>query len=819
MNNFPRFILISFFFVYCGSAGCGGPGKSNPTDEDTCTGDSCGTPDSEVDKDQTEIDIPEPDNKAEDVEQDEESPCKNPCDTEGYIKCDDTLITKYRVCQEKDGCLQWGSPALCLGENIKCACGELGLACEVLEKGPCTCEPICEADWQCGPNGCGETCGDVGCADTEICVDHMCVEDINCECPGGDECGEFESQCNGADIQPCQDIYADKACETKCWKFADSEPCGDFQTCQFDECTCQFTDCPDGCCGSADHVCFNDGCCLPDCEGLECGDDGCGGTCGECGEGCFCADGECDCSGNCPEDGCSEGVKTCTQDKQGYYDCVSMGEPCPDTWVKTLALACDSGTQCLDGECVCKPNCTGKECGNDSCDGSCGDCQEGWTCNADGSCECTCAPIDNKVCDLATGKTYPNACEANCAGVDPADINKGACPTCEDLCTEDETQSGPMCAVDSATYASFCQLKCTIGDQECELGDCAQVFYAGACQPENCDICKGEPFNPICNLDSMVTYYSKCDFLSCYPDCDPDTCTPAENICNGECADGVKCPDCNADCEPVCGLLGGLVRKTYMNECMLECEGADLFEDGDCCVQCDNEAIEWVCGSDFKAYGNQCKLGCKAPEQDALYFIPQNPDGTFNKAVCEICQVDLSGEPEQVCGDNYQTYYNIDELICAAEQDGKVGLEPQCQAECFTAECPCPPETGGLVIPNESQDPADTGQRGVCGADGATYANNCEAIYMGTTVTASKWCDACGTPDKCQGETYSPYCCTPPGADFAVTYPNSCIAEKCNPNIIIGNDCNKGRCCLLDDDCEEGEICNPLPGLVTGVCE
>ena len=65
--------------------------------------------------------------------------------------------------------------------------------------------------------------------------------------------------------------------------------------------------------------------CTPDCDGKECGDDGCGGTCAP------------GCSGN-------------------------------DT--------CDAGV------CVCIPDCDGKDCGDDGCGGSCGTCSGDDTCEA-----------------------------------------------------------------------------------------------------------------------------------------------------------------------------------------------------------------------------------------------------------------------------------------------------------------------------------------------------------------------------------------------------------------------------------------------------
>jgi hypothetical protein len=94
--------------------------------------------------------------------------------------------------------------------------------------------------------------------------------------------------------------------------------------------------------------------CIPECDGLECGWDGCGGSCGECMEGASCEAGTCcvpDCAGKeCGLDGCG-GV---------------CGE-CPGAGV------------CSGGSC-CSPSCDGKTCGPDGCGTWCGVCAEGSLC-------------------------------------------------------------------------------------------------------------------------------------------------------------------------------------------------------------------------------------------------------------------------------------------------------------------------------------------------------------------------------------------------------------------------------------------------------
>ena len=98
----------------------------------------------------------------------------------------------------------------------------------------------------------------------------------------------------------------DPAKETGAWSVApDGAPCGNWDVCSIGEC------------------------CTPFCWGMECGDDGCSGTCGVCAG---------------PQD------------------------------------------LCLGGTCNCQPDCSGKECGDDGCGGSCGGCDDGNDCTTD-ACE------------------------------------------------------------------------------------------------------------------------------------------------------------------------------------------------------------------------------------------------------------------------------------------------------------------------------------------------------------------------------------------------------------------------------------------------
>ena len=168
---------------------------------------------------------------------------------------------------------------------------------------------------------------------------------------------------------------------------ATSESCG----------TCA-SDCP----CSEGLICSSVGTCecVPSCGGKACGDDGCGGSCGDCPAQHACTEAgacECipDCDGKeCGEDGCGGSCGECSAE----YACSPAGT------------------------CVCVPDCAGKACGDDGCGGSCGACAEPDECSPAGACECV-ATCDGLECgDNACGVSC-GSCPAGVACVD----NQCAC--------------------------------------------------------------------------------------------------------------------------------------------------------------------------------------------------------------------------------------------------------------------------------------------------------------------------------------------------------------------------------------------------------
>ena len=132
--------------------------------------------------------------------------------------------------------------------------------------------------------------------------------------------------------------------------------------------------------------------CFPDCAGRECGDNGCGGSCGKCTapETCH-ADGLChgcipDCEGReCGDDGCGGSCGACAD------------------WTGTKR-----DWLCKDGAC-CEQQCAGVCGGDDGCGGACPKaCQVGYDCDED-----TDACVSPAVCG-------PSPEPPQCAAVAPA---------------------------------------------------------------------------------------------------------------------------------------------------------------------------------------------------------------------------------------------------------------------------------------------------------------------------------------------------------------------------------------------------------------
>ena len=158
--------------------------------------------------------------------------------------------------------------------------------------------------------------------------------------------------------------------------------------------------------------------CIPQCTGRACGDDACGGECGECGEGATCMP-----DGSCCDRGCD-------------------GRVCgPDACGGTCGV-CEDELVCVgdSGQC-CAPACEGKTCGPDGCGGQCGSCEAGVPCPLGGVCGCE-PECEDKSCG-------PDGCGGLCGG----------CFTFEEDDGSTETAFGYESPPASDPYALVCMVR------------------------------------------------------------------------------------------------------------------------------------------------------------------------------------------------------------------------------------------------------------------------------------------------------------------------------------------------------------------------
>jgi hypothetical protein len=339
--------------------------------------------------------------------------------------------------------------------------------------------------------------------------------------------------------------------------------CGASPTVAPCETQCQGKQCgPDGCGGSCGSCPVGAGCtpafvcvtpCAPSCSDRQCGDDGCGGSCGSCELGASCDDaGTCvpDCTPSCTgrecgDDGCGGECGPCAPTDT----CTDVGA-CVPVCVPACGLAvcggdgcggacgsCDTGTHCDAGACVadCVPACDGKSCGPDGCGGACGSCETGFHCGDAGACAADCVPAcDGKQCGS-------DGCGGSCGGC-PTDQHCGgdaACAPCAEGYFQDalghcSQQCVPACA--AGTYCSPASHTCVPPSLNCLPG--FQAYFQEYTAVRY--VCTSTPSGSLCTNDGQ-----------CW-DCvqDPSNPTYADGTygSNGECIKAGCHPGGQRDC-------------------------------------------------------------------------------------------------------------------------------------------------------------------------------------------------------------------------------------------------------------------------------
>jgi len=522
------------------------------------------------------------------------------------------------------------------------------------------------------------------------------------------------------------------------------------------------------------------------------------------------------------------------------------------------------GSSCADVVC-------GRVCGGPDgiqCDNSVEFCKfpEG-TCGAgDGLGICTpilsiCPTLWDPVCGC-DGVTYPNECVADGAGVSVA--HRGECawvccdpkqaPTCPDgtpprCCADghwecDDTSGTVPCEELGIVCEPVCggphDIPCDSNDHFCKFpeGTCGEHDVFGMCTPFPSEC----PFlwDPVCGCDGM-TYPNGCAAdaagvsIAHRGECEPrycwshDMCHVDEYCFVDDCLaeTGICMPrpeECPYLWDPVCGCDG----VTYFNAC----EAARASMSVDYPGMCEGTRCFWndMCEPDQYCFFHVCAAetgACVArPETCPDIWDPVcGCDGVTYPNACEAARAGMSVDYPGICEGDY----------CWSNE--------MCEPDeyCFFIDCGL---ESGVCMPRPEVCP-DIWEP-VCGCDGVTYPNACEAARAGMSVDYPGECEGihCWSNQDCAPDWYcffhvcaaetgicmprpevcpdiwDPVC----GCD-GVTYPNACEAARAGMSVDYPGECE--RICGHDPSqfppCHPDEFCKFPPGTcddltVTGMC-
>jgi len=583
--------------------------------------------------------------------------------------------------------------------------------------------------------------------------------------------------------------------------------------------------------------------CLPDCEGKECGDDGCGGTCGEC---------------------------------AGSLDV------------------------CIDGVCTCEPDCEGKECGPDGCGGDCGECDDGDVCTGIETClldTAVCVPGEplfcddgdvctDDICDPVAGCEYPfntepcddnqictvgDACEdgACVSGSDTLDcddenpctddscdpqmgcVNSENVSPCDDgnECTTGDACAGGQCVPGGGTPDCDDDNLCTddscdpaIGcvnapnSESCDDGDaCSQVDVCllGGCSGSDWVVCDGTEachLTGSCNTDTGLCEYPLAQENTPCPDgdlCNGDELCDAEGNCQPgvplNCDDGNVCTDDGCDpsngCENTnnslpCDDNHACTENEYCGNGICNYGQSVDCDDNNACTEDSCEPAAGCVNTETVIYDDQ--IACTSNSCD--------PQGG-----CVFTNVDAACTPPNLCKDNFCNPFHA-----GADADGCVFPDKDCNDGNECTDDTCDQATGCVFTNNQAMCVV-----GICSSSGADFYYQ-PPVYCSLGECTVPWppppnehCAAneCTTVtcDPVTGCGYVPdhsacndgYLCTDNSCDPAtgcVTVNNSVPCDD-GDGCTVGDQCSGGLCVGGSPmDCDDGNDCT-VDQCVSGSCD
>ena len=457
----------------------------------------------------------------------------------------------------------------------------------------------------------------------------------------------------------------------------------------------------------------------------------------------------------------------------GEEDCGT----CPDD------CGCEDGKMCSDGVCICEPDCEGKECGSDACDGDCGTCAGAQDACQEGKC----------------------VCQPDCAGKECGPDG------CGGLCDVDECDDGNPCTEDECVESQCVNELLPLEEMEVEAWKCICEFNAHCAELNDDDLCNGELHCAESTEDPDVKVCQVAP--DSVPDCDngnycdgPEGCDPA----TGDCLPGVPPAvddfnDCTVDsCDPLLGELVHLPDHEYCDDGEF-CTGEELCDVAAGCLpgtppalddeidctedECDEE-LDVVLNTPDNALCDDGNL-CNGAElcAEATGCLEGAPPDVDDQVDCTVdwCDVDLN-----------EIVHQLDHDFCDDKQFCN-GVETcDAAADCLQGT---PPDTDDLVdcTDDTCDDVLDivvhAPNHGLCDDEDDCTFNVCDADLD---------CIFPDVPDgsQCDGDSPLAYCLS--GTCECV--PN-CEDRQCGPDG-CGGSCGD---CFIEDGPEL--VCNDAYGV------
>ena len=570
--------------------------------------------------------------------------------------------------------------------------------------------------------------------------------------------------------------------------------------------------------------------CTPQCDGPQCGEDGCGGTCGTCEEGASCQEGQCeaectpDCAGReCGDDGCGGdcgpcpgAAPVCSDAGVCKPDCQPdcEGKECGDDGCSGDCGLCPGAAPvCSDaGVCEpdCQPSCEGRECGDDGCDGDCGNCEADFLCSETGKCEpdcevlcmgkqcgpagpdddCQCGACgDHETCsELSTCICAFAPCGGACCPEGDVCFEDACCtPDCEDKeCGDDgcggscgECGEDQVCGEDKLCLCAFetCEAGCCAEEEQCFDGACCTASCDGlACGDDGCGGSCGE-----CGVGTVCSEAGACvcEFQTCGDACCPDgdLCFE-EACCPPDCAD-VACGD--DGCGGSCG------------ECLGEWAQCEA---GACVEPCPDLTGQWV-NVYLAAFEGECYGETEENSLVVFYLEVTRKDGEY--VISEYDKLDI--EPTELtmldCAYDLQTC----SLGCVCD-DGCVAAYYEELAAYWGDEYLTDGGQIGWEFAVEAGKLAATGSYALTGTD-----DSCDYLLTTLATGSLAECESCDADAELLGTSD----CLPGHLclDYTEFPGNGFCSPLCQSNL----DCGEGFFCPMDLG-----FCQPNGDLAEDIC-